>query len=87
MLFCPRAETDVYSLVSLGGGIVLAGTGPTGQVYKSTDSGATWSLVQQLGTETYVLSLVSLGSGVVLAGTATTGQIYRLLSILVWNSV
>ena len=74
-------ETDAYSFVSLGGGIVLAGTYPTGQVYKSTDSGATWSLVQQLGTETYVLSLVSLGGGIVLAGTGPTCQIYRFSEV------
>ena len=27
-------ETDVYSLANLGGGVVLAGTGPTGQIYR-----------------------------------------------------
>ena len=70
-------ETHVFSLASLGSGVVLAGTNPTGQIYKSTDSGATWSLVQRLGTETYVLSLASLGSGVALAGTVPTGQIYK----------
>ena len=70
-------ETYVLSLASLGSGVVLAGTYPTGQVYKSTDSGATWALVQRLGTETDVRSLASLGSGVVLAGTYPTGQVYK----------
>ena len=70
-------ETYVLSLVSLGSGVVLAGTSPSGQVYKSTDSGATWSLVQQLGAETNVSSFVSLGSGVVLAGTTPSGQVYK----------
>jgi hypothetical protein len=70
-------ETRVHVLTSLGSGVVLAGTVPTGQIYKSTDSGATWTLVQRLGTETYVFSLASLGSGVVLAGTHPTGQIYK----------
>ncbi|MFA5252778.1 MAG: hypothetical protein WC454_09375, partial [Phycisphaerae bacterium] len=50
-------ETRVCSLVSLGGGIALAGTGNTGQIYKSIDSGATWNLIQRLGTETRVYSL------------------------------
>ena len=71
-------QTYVFSLVSLGSGVVLAGTHPTGQIYRSTDSGVTWSLIQRLGTETHAYSLVSLGSGVVLAGTAETGQIYQL---------
>ena len=70
-------EAEIHSLGSLGSGVVLAGTYPTGQVYKSTDSGDTWNLVQRLGTESRVYSLVSLGSGVVLAGTGTTGQIYK----------
>ena len=69
--------TRVLSLADLGSGVVLAGTNPSGQVYKSTDSGATWSLVQRLGSETYVYSLLDLGSGVVLAGTYPTGQIYK----------
>ena len=32
------SETYAYSLADLGSGVVLAGTGQTGQVYKSTDS-------------------------------------------------
>ncbi len=34
------SETYVLSLLDLGGGRVLAGTDPTGQVYLSTDAGA-----------------------------------------------
>ena len=71
------SETLVRSLVSLGSGVVLAGTGPTGQIYKSTDSGDSWANIQRLGSETDVLSFTSLGSGVVLAGTFPTGQIYK----------
>jgi hypothetical protein len=71
------SEMYAYSLVSLGSGVVLAGTYPTGKIFKSTDSGATWTEIQRLGSETYVYSLVSLGSGVVLAGTAPTGKIYK----------
>src|SRR5690606_22871730 len=68
---------DVYSLVNLGGGVVLAGTYPNGQIYRSTNGGQSWSLVQQLGSVSYVYSLVNLGGGVVLAGTYPNGQIYR----------
>ena len=70
-------ETYVFSLAFLGSGVVLASTGTTGEVYKSTDSGATWALTQRLGTETQVRSLASLGSGVVLAGTYPTGEVYK----------
>ena len=71
------SETYVLSFTSLGSGVVLAGTFPTGQIYKSTDSGDSWANIQRLGSETQVRSLVSLGSGVVLAGTSPTGQIYK----------
>ena len=77
------SEMRVYSLVSLGSGVVLAGTTPTGKIFKSTDSGATWTEVQRFGTETHVLSLVSLGSGVVLAGTAPTGKVYWLQEVTI----
>jgi len=33
------SETDVQSLAYLGSNFCLAGTGPTGQIYRSTDSG------------------------------------------------
>ena len=71
------SEAQVCSLADLGSGVVLAGTSATGQIYKSTDSGATWSLVQRLGSEIYARSLADLGSGVVLAGTYPSGQVYK----------
>ena len=71
------SETYVSSLVDLGNGVALAGTGATGQVYRTTDYGGNWALIQRLGSETYVFSLVDLGNGVALAGTYPTGQVYR----------
>ncbi|CAK0772624.1 conserved hypothetical protein [Gammaproteobacteria bacterium] len=70
-------ETETRCMVSLGGGVVLAGTVGSGKIYKSADSGASWTVVQQLGTETTIRSMVSLGGGVVLAGTGPTGQVYK----------
>ena len=70
-------ETNVLSISYLGGGICLAGTSPTGKVYRSTDYGASWDLVQRLGSETNVWSLSYLGGGICLAGTSPTGQVYR----------
>jgi hypothetical protein len=40
-------ETQVRSLASLGSGVVLAGTYPTGQVYKSTDSGSLPAVIME----------------------------------------
>jgi len=70
-------ETYVRALANLGGGVCLAGTNPTGQVWRSTDGGLTWSLVQRLGTETQVIALANLGGAVCLAGTLPTGQVWR----------
>src|SRR5690606_31618405 len=44
----------------LGGGVVLAGAGPYGRVYRSTDGGQSWSLVQRLGSASYVFSLATI---------------------------
>lgn len=71
------SASSVYSLVSLGSGIVLAGTGSVGLIYKSTDYGDSWSLIGRLGTEREIHSLSYLGSGVVLAGTYANGYIYK----------
>src|SRR5690606_38203897 len=62
-----------------GGGVVLAGTGinGNGEVYRSTDGGQSWSLVQQLESAESVLSFADLGGGVVLAGTRSSAQVYR----------
>jgi hypothetical protein len=67
----------VYSLASLGGGVAVAGTSPGGKIFRTTDSGASWASVQQLGTETGVYSLASLGGGVAVAGTVPGGKIFR----------
>jgi hypothetical protein len=71
------SEIYVFSLANLGGGICLAGTYPTGQVWRSLDNGLTWTLAQRLGTETYVRSLANLGGGVCIAGTYSLGQVWR----------
>src|SRR5690606_42151434 len=75
--------SHVSSRVHLVGGVVRAGTGPSGQDYRSTDGGQSWPLVQGLGTESYVShvwSLAYLGGVVVLAGTGPNGQVYRSIS-------
>jgi photosystem II stability/assembly factor-like uncharacterized protein len=60
---------------------LVAGTSPTGQVYRSTDGGQTWTLVQRLGSETGVRCITRISgtgaSAVLVAGTSPTGQVYR----------
>jgi len=70
-------ETVVFSLADLGDDILLAGTYPTGQIYRSTDGGVKWVLSQRLGNEVQCRSIVALGNGIVLAGTYPHGQIYK----------
>jgi photosystem II stability/assembly factor-like uncharacterized protein len=70
-------ETYVTSFVNLGSGTVLAGTGATGQIYKSTDYASSWTNITRLSSETFILTLTSLGSGVILAGTQPLGRIYK----------
>ena len=69
--------TTINSLLSLGGGIVLAGTWPDGKILRSTDYGLNWSDLGQQYSQTSILSLVDLGGGKVLAGTSTGGKILR----------
>ena len=74
-----RLGTEMYVLAfaQCPDGSMIAGTYPTGQVYRSTDNGQSWSLVQRLGTEMYVLALARCADGSMIAGTNPTGQVYR----------
>jgi len=71
------SETYVLAIANLGGGVCLAGTAPTGQVWRSVDGGLTWTLAQRLGSETQVRAIANLGGGICLAGTYPTGQVWR----------
>ena len=71
------SETHIYSLAYLGNGIVLAGTEPSGKIFRSTDYGATWTDLGQQGAETHIWCLAYLGNGIVLAGTDPNGKIFR----------
>jgi hypothetical protein len=73
-------EDGVFSLLGLGNGIVLAGTNPTGAIWKSTDAGQTWAHVPVgFNLDSTVYNLSTLGAGVVLAGTGPVGNVYRSL--------
>jgi hypothetical protein len=73
-------EQTVYTLNTLGGGVVIAGTSLNGKVFRSVDFGATWNLIQQLGTEVIVRSFITLGNGSTLAGTTPHAMIYKSLN-------
>jgi hypothetical protein len=73
-------EQTVYTLNTLGGGVVIAGTSLNGKVFRSVDFGATWTLIQSLGTEGIVRSFITLGNGSTLAGTSPHAKIYKSLN-------
>lgn len=83
-------ELYVKAIICLGSGIMLAGTANTGYVYRSTDSGATWTQITRLGNATTVTSFAYLGSGIVVAGVgggAGGAKIYRSTDYgATWNS-
>jgi hypothetical protein len=68
--------SGVYSLISLGNGVVLAGTRPNGRVFRSEDNGDTWEYAEVLDTETGVYSLLALGGGRVAAGTYPAAKVF-----------
>src|SRR4030042_707170 len=71
------SQTYIYSLRYLENGIVVAGTGASGKILRSTNYGATWTDLGQQYSQTYILSLCYLENGIVLAGTGASGKILR----------
>jgi hypothetical protein len=71
-------QTVVRSLAA-GPGVLLAGTGPNAQIWRSLDNGATWTLIRAFDGATDVWSMGYVGNGVVLAGTngRIPNQIWR----------
>lgn len=73
---------SVRCFANLGSGTVLAAASkfdPFGQgyIYRSTDSGESWSALSQIGSgEMIILSLCNLGGGIVLAGCGN-GKVYK----------
>lgn len=81
-------EIEVVSLLHLGNGICMAGTAYLGQIYRSTDYGLTWSLVQRLGGATVIYDLEYLGGGICLASVYPNAEIYRSTDYgLTWSFV
>jgi len=71
------SETHVNAFALCADGSMVAGTRPNGQIYRSTDNGASWSFVQRLGGEKRIFALAQCADGSMVAGTYPNGLIYR----------
>jgi len=71
------ATTDPNAILSLNNSLSIIG-GNNGAIYRSVNSGLSFSLQQTLGTDS-ILSLCYLGDGVCLAGTRNTGKLWKSL--------
>jgi hypothetical protein len=71
-------QSNVKCFASLGNGIVLAGTGNGGHLWRSTNYGRSWTdLGSQFGAD-LVICLMHLGNGIVIAGTGSVqGHLLR----------
>jgi len=71
------SQSYIYSLLSLGNGVCIAGTDPNGKILRSSDNGATWPYSVSLTGAASIQSLAYLGKGICIAGCSNTGRIFR----------
>jgi photosystem II stability/assembly factor-like uncharacterized protein len=81
--------TSIKALAYAGNGIVIAGDGTTGDIYRSTDFGLTWNtIVPTVGNSIQLALTYADNNGVVISGDANTGDIYRSTDFgLTWNTI
>jgi len=84
----------INSLLYLGNGIVLAGSGDSagdGDIYRSTDFGLTFTKIEMGADLEQIYSLVYCGNGIVLAGSGSgtgDGDVYRSTDFgLTWTKI
>ena len=70
---------SVYSLLQASDGTIYAGTFPNGNVFKSTDGGATWTNIGYLVGAGWVSSLLQASDGAIYAGTFPNGNVFKLV--------
>lgn len=70
------ADTDVTALLLVTTNVLLAATYPSGSIYKSTNNGVNWTLIQQLGTSSSITSLCKTVNGHIVA-TNSDGYLFR----------
>jgi len=67
-------SSQINKIMYISGTTLLAACG--GSIYRSVDSGATWTLAYNT-TETAVYSMVNFGGGFIVAGTGTGGKTFK----------
>jgi hypothetical protein len=73
----------VYSLLQASDGTLYAGTYPNGNVFKSTDSGTTWTNTGDLSGANWALSLLQASDGTLYAGTGPNGDVFKSTALTV----
>jgi len=68
--------TYVYDLIETGGAIYAA-TAPNGDVFKTTNGGASWANTSDIPGETHIYCLLPARDGSILAGTYPNGKVFR----------
>lgn len=71
------SQSDIKSIINIGSGIYLAGTGGSGKVLRSTDYGANWSDQGQLGSEGFANCFADCGGGIEICGTIGSAKIFK----------
>lgn len=68
---------NVYALAQLPAGDLFAATSPEGEVFRSTDLGASWAPTAPLAGASIVYSLLAASDGSLYAGTYPNGDVFR----------
>lgn len=77
---------SVYALLESSDGVIYAGTGPNGDVFKTVDGGESWLATGELTDATDVNSLLESSDGAIYASTSPEGKIYKTTNGgLSWN--
>jgi len=81
-------DSQIVSLESLGGGVLLANGYATGILWRSTDNGATWTMVKNPNAvESKAQIMKHLGDGIVLVGLDLNGMLLRSTDYgLTWDT-
>lgn len=73
----PAGAETVFCLLETTGGVLLAGTGPNGDVFESPDWGASWTNTGDLAGAESVNTLIEAGDGSLFAATGSSGDVFR----------
>ena len=83
----PKVGSQIYVSTYTSNGIVIAGDGSIGNIYRSTDFGLTWSTGISVTGSSTIFALTYAGNGIVIAGDGNNGNIYRSTDFgLTWST-